>query len=158
MGREMGLREGIDLYREQIRKEPGKGEHHIGLGNIYRAVNRYDRARLCYEAAVGLSSKLIEGWYGLAGLAEREGDDWKQFLALQKGADQLPDIAWCHLRQSERSSFVNIYVSDYNNLKRFLDLPGPFIQHDMFGLPLKVGRNDPCPCGSGVKYKKCCGK
>ena len=22
----------------------------------------------------------------------------------------------------------------------------------------KVGRNDPCPCGSGRKYKKCCGK
>jgi preprotein translocase subunit SecA len=22
----------------------------------------------------------------------------------------------------------------------------------------KVGRNDPCPCGSGKKYKKCCGK
>jgi SWIM/SEC-C metal-binding protein len=23
--------------------------------------------------------------------------------------------------------------------------------------PVKVGRNDPCPCGSGLKYKKCCG-
>jgi len=22
----------------------------------------------------------------------------------------------------------------------------------------KVGRNDPCPCGSGMKYKNCCGK
>ena len=21
---------------------------------------------------------------------------------------------------------------------------------------LKPGRNDPCPCGSGLKYKKCC--
>jgi hypothetical protein len=24
--------------------------------------------------------------------------------------------------------------------------------------PPRVGRNDPCPCGSGKKYKKCCGK
>lgn len=24
--------------------------------------------------------------------------------------------------------------------------------------PGKIGRNDPCPCGSGKKYKKCCGK
>jgi len=28
--------------------------------------------------------------------------------------------------------------------------------------PLKIeaepGRNDPCPCGSGKKYKKCCGR
>ena len=21
---------------------------------------------------------------------------------------------------------------------------------------MKIGRNDPCPCGSGKKYKKCC--
>jgi len=21
----------------------------------------------------------------------------------------------------------------------------------------KIGRNDPCPCGSGRKFKKCCG-
>ncbi|MBI9019240.1 MAG: SEC-C domain-containing protein [Phycisphaerae bacterium] len=28
------------------------------------------------------------------------------------------------------------------------------IKHDV----PKVGRNDPCPCGSGKKYKKCCGK
>jgi uncharacterized protein len=27
----------------------------------------------------------------------------------------------------------------------------------MHGSPGKVGRNDPCPCGSGKKYKKCCG-
>ncbi len=26
------------------------------------------------------------------------------------------------------------------------------------GPDLKVGRNDPCPCGSGKKYKKCCGR
>jgi uncharacterized protein YchJ len=27
------------------------------------------------------------------------------------------------------------------------------IRHDQ-----KIGRNDPCPCGSGKKYKKCCMK
>ena len=30
------------------------------------------------------------------------------------------------------------------------------------GEPIKAdatpGRNDPCPCGSGKKYKKCCGR
>jgi hypothetical protein len=24
--------------------------------------------------------------------------------------------------------------------------------------PQRVGRNDPCPCGSGRKFKKCCGQ
>jgi uncharacterized protein len=33
----------------------------------------------------------------------------------------------------------------------FADTPLPFVD------PLKgVGRNDPCPCGSGKKFKKCC--
>ena len=26
------------------------------------------------------------------------------------------------------------------------------------GTEMKVGRNDPCPCGSGKKYKRCCGR
>jgi preprotein translocase subunit SecA len=29
---------------------------------------------------------------------------------------------------------------------------------DSVDKPSKVGRNEPCPCGSGKKYKKCCGK
>lgn len=29
----------------------------------------------------------------------------------------------------------------------------PFVRNDR-----KVGRNDPCPCGSGKKYKQCCGQ
>ena len=33
------------------------------------------------------------------------------------------------------------------------DLPKPETRRNM----AKVGRNDPCPCGSGKKYKKCCG-
>jgi preprotein translocase subunit SecA len=30
-------------------------------------------------------------------------------------------------------------------------------QNQPFRAAPKVGRNDPCPCGSGKKYKKCCG-
>ena len=28
---------------------------------------------------------------------------------------------------------------------------------DTNAVPKRIGRNDPCPCGSGKKYKKCCG-
>jgi hypothetical protein len=31
-------------------------------------------------------------------------------------------------------------------------------QADRQAVSTKVGRNEPCPCGSGKKYKKCCGK
>ncbi|MGJ5180494.1 UPF0149 family protein [Bradyrhizobium oligotrophicum] len=33
----------------------------------------------------------------------------------------------------------------------FADRPNPFASLG------KIGRNDPCPCGSGQKYKRCCG-
>lgn len=31
-------------------------------------------------------------------------------------------------------------------------------EREEVNLPKKIGRNDPCPCGSGKKYKKCCGR
>ena len=34
--------------------------------------------------------------------------------------------------------------------------PPPPLLDDAAGIPAKTGRNDPCPCGSGRKYKKCC--
>ncbi len=49
-------------------------------------------------------------------------------------------------------------------LRTHRDTPAPFHQHDKrssvpFPTPIraeKIGRNEPCPCGSGRKYKKCC--
>jgi SWIM/SEC-C metal-binding protein len=39
---------------------------------------------------------------------------------------------------------------DISDLEKLLNPPEP-VQSS------KVGRNNPCPCGSGKKYKKCCG-
>lgn len=33
-----------------------------------------------------------------------------------------------------------------------------FLPHDAVVTRKKIGRNDPCPCGSGQKFKRCCGK
>jgi hypothetical protein len=33
---------------------------------------------------------------------------------------------------------------------------GDRFEHDVLPRRQAVGRNDPCPCGSGKKYKKCC--
>jgi SWIM/SEC-C metal-binding protein len=41
---------------------------------------------------------------------------------------------------------------DITDLEILLNWPKPIETQN------KVGRNDPCPCGSGKKYKKCCGK
>lgn len=57
-------------------------------------------------------------------------------------------------RQSKLSEFLDGPSSE-KNLESLLSLwskenSNPFLNKK------KVGRNDPCPCGSGKKYKKCC--
>ncbi len=43
-------------------------------------------------------------------------------------------------------------------MSRFIKVGGRWFYHggDVIHHNLKPGRNDPCPCGSGNKYKKCC--
>jgi len=40
----------------------------------------------------------------------------------------------------------------------YQDVPGSAGPQPIRNEPDRVGRNDPCPCGSGKKYKKCCGR
>jgi preprotein translocase subunit SecA len=53
----------------------------------------------------------------------------------------------------------NYVHSEYSSLQKEEEKPAtqPQPSTPQVSAP-KVGRNDPCPCGSGKKYKKCCGK
>jgi len=56
------------------------------------------------------------------------------------------------LQHHERANFVR-----NNGVWEFVD--GRVIGRDPYRRETpKIGRNDPCPCGSGKKYKKCCGR
>ena len=64
-------------------------------------------------------------------------------------AEQL--LAWC------RKNDINVIVGlepdkpeDITDIDRALQARQPVDR------PPKVGRNDPCPCGSAKKFKKCC--
>lgn len=50
------------------------------------------------------------------------------------------------------------YLDDDDYDEEFNDDEIEYIQQPYRRPEPKVGRNDPCPCGSGKKYKKCCGK
>lgn len=51
-------------------------------------------------------------------------------------------------------------VDDDDWFDDFLQIPPTYeqIQQPYVRTSAKIGRNDPCPCGSGKKYKKCCGR
>ncbi|MBQ7721825.1 MAG: YchJ family protein [Kiritimatiellae bacterium] len=88
-------------------------------------------------------------WTGLEVVSTEEGGE-----ADEKGAVEF--IAHYTIKDK---SFDHHEVSTFQKIDgkwRFID--GKIIGPD----PIKreepkIGRNDPCPCGSGKKYKKCCG-
>jgi len=58
--------------------------------------------------------------------------------------------------------FNAVYERIFDIYDYWLPQRGEHVLRSVAPLPFqrvapKVGRNDPCPCGSGQKYKKCCG-
>ncbi len=52
----------------------------------------------------------------------------------------------------ELDKLVADYCASYKGSKVITD------KEPLILTAIKVGRNDKCPCGSGKKFKKCCGK
>jgi len=48
------------------------------------------------------------------------------------------------------------YVDDYDEDDDYRDDEGDPAPGTVVNESARIGRNDPCPCGSGKKYKKCC--
>ena len=53
--------------------------------------------------------------------------------------------------EAQVDTFIANFLEKNANQTAFTQTKSQPIRHE------KIGRNDPCPCGSGKKYKKCCG-
>ena len=109
-----------------------------------------------FETAVGLRS---EAWQRLLN-ADAET------AAAMRGMMMLVDVACGDQRAPRKDSDVlnrmapdNIarWVVTLNNWRFANYQPMQGDPRSSAVSTKKVGRNDPCPCGSGKKYKKCCG-
>lgn len=66
---------------------------------------------------------------------------------LKKGLKKFPDSDMVGLDNTWAQFFDNDYYGEISGVKKAQE-----------NLRKKIGRNEPCPCGSGLKYKKCHGK
>ncbi|WP_026565175.1 SEC-C metal-binding domain-containing protein [Bacillus sp. UNC41MFS5] len=121
---------------------------------------------------------LIKAYRGTVELDEQ--DMLIEALCHQLSKKALPEIS-DHMKNEYFSSLVDIEQTVYSYysimgethpelmdwklaaLEREIDFrneskQGGNPQSGPIQMENKVGRNDPCPCGSGKKYKKCCGK
>ena len=97
-----------------------------------------------------------EGWDELMNSDETAGP-MLPILILAHEHDSDPASRSPEIKPEFRDELLQTMIAELTHIYRY------FAQHRQSAaqLPLrrqgaKVGRNDPCPCGSGRKYKHCC--
>ena len=76
--------------------------------------------------------------------------------SVERYLEQGMDAALVQLAQDDRHTFIEDTVSEMANWPCFKTRRQPISKTTIIRTIPKVGRNEPCPCGSGKKYKKCC--
>jgi tetratricopeptide (TPR) repeat protein len=173
-GREMHPLEAVDMYSRQVEAEPDNADLRVRYGNVLRFLGRPETAALHYRAAVQADPANVEACASLADLAREAGDRTEARRMLQRVLELAPNST---LARQDREEYMQFALEELAELDgparstaRRTELAfatGPQ-RRGSAGPPSspqqsvrhagKVGRNEPCPCGSGKKYKKCCGR
>jgi preprotein translocase subunit SecA len=85
---------------------------------------------------------------------QKEGYDMLMAMIQRIKEDTLEKLCMVQVRREEEIEEMQRKAEEDYILSRGEDVSATPVKRDKE----KVGRNDPCPCGSGKKYKKCCGK
>ncbi len=88
---------------------------------------------------------------------EQHGGSMVPILMLAHEHDPDPELRSPEITPEKREEILKMVIGGLTHIYRYFE---PHRQ-DVMEEPLrrygpKVGRNDPCPCGSGKKYKRCC--
>jgi len=97
-------------------------------------------------------------WETLQQLADSPDHRWPGFVEYHQSRTDLAELtSWLDEEEEGEASpdlLKAFPLQDAGPLSRMESLDEPAVP---FRAPPSVGRNDPCPCGSGRKFKKCCG-
>ena len=74
---------------------------------------------------------------------------------LREGRQQKTDMSRMRANKEEIDAVGDDYAA---NEKDYYDPSGAAVKQEPVKVGPKIGRNDPCPCGSGKKYKNCHGR
>ena len=159
------------LFRESLKIDPRSGWDWIAWSDCYRFgspelrdLKRSDQLLLEGLSIINVrdSKYLVERLadsYEEQGREEEAKDLWMQARRKQSEVRSTWDIdpSGKILRQKTTMSFgtEGLPLDKMPKAADLLPLPPP--SQATVSSP-KVGRNEPCPCGSGKKFKKCCGK
>ena len=74
---------------------------------------------------------------------------------IREGREQKTDMSKMRANKEEIDARGDDYAANEND---YFDPSGAAVKQEPVKVGPKIGRNDPCPCGSGKKYKQCHGK
>ncbi len=98
-----------------------------------------------------------EEWLSEAQEVFRDPRAFEKELILPTNFDAVEQLAkWKEMSSRETASDDSDFFDD--DLQDDENVFDPDYREPIRNEHRKVGRNEPCPCGSGKKYKKCCGR
>ena len=161
MGRGLPLQDLVDKYEKKLKKNPESPELLIGCANALGQIKRREDAVPLYERAIKNDPLAVEGHVSLGEYAFNKGDIEAAFSHYSRAAEIMDRGHYYRVRtdlDQFKEGLLDMLMSVGGGLGRRIPRPGeqsPGKEAPIRARPA-VGRNHPCPCGSGKKYKKCC--
>ena len=100
----------------------------------------------------------LQGYAQKDPIVEFQRESYDYFNEMTSSIDETVVKTMLHLVPREKVERVNLIRNMVMNMQAAQQAGGPEKPQPKTNKTEKVGRNDPCPCGSGKKYKNCCGK
>ena len=156
-GRRMSFDDVLKHYKGEIKKSPNDPALRIGYGNVLMKTGMEVEAILHFKEALRLDPSAVEAYYSLGEYEEDKGNPSRAYEYFKKASDYIHTGHYYRTKEPDQLKEAIIF-----NLEHFEEILGKKREEIPGSAPReiikkdKVGRNDPCPCGSGKKYKKCC--
>jgi len=144
LGQHVHPLEAVTVYNMQIKEDPKKAKPYLDLANIFMLGERFTDAIKIYESLLEVDPENIEATLSL-GLAN------EQLSRTQEA------LFWWQTTLERLNAPNKLSKKDKKEFMEITSLHLAYLMGEPSLLePTKAGRNDPCPCGSGKKFKKCC--
>ena len=154
-GVDMPLAKGLASKRNYLAEHPNDARQWFRLGNLLSYLNRPKETFAALRKALHIEPNAVDARLALAMILNESQQETEAWAVMQKALEHLS--SWKFLMPNP--DFSEEFADFYNHLRKTLGKHKlPALLPSALTSSKKIGRNDSCPCGSGKKFKKCCGR
>jgi tetratricopeptide (TPR) repeat protein len=157
-GQRLPVAEVVSCCKRSVVNNPNSITDWLRLGFCYHQVLSRPRHGLGYvEQALILEPNAVEAMLQKADAKAIQGDKEEALQLLDQALESKEHWLFFLTDVASPAQLTAHFARLYNELLgRLGKIDCARLHASFLGTSKKVGRNEPCPCGSGKKYKKCC--